>query len=165
MNVMLKLKLHVSYSLQRSLALRRQRCLHSSQFSWALELMELKRQYCTLYTKRQQCFRPVVPLQNVFMKPFKCSICGKTFDVSSNARRHVAARGSCLRENAVVQRTNVVIRASDRVVGGREHVEDYGVPSRRVPSVEDDEPRPSSIEPAGDIHPVEEMERTELEGF
>ena len=98
------------------------------------------------------------------MKPFKCSICGKRFFTSSNTKKHIAGRRSGCRD-AVVQRVNIVIRASDRVVGGREHVEDYGVPSRRVPSVEDDEPRPSSIEPAGDIDPVEEMERTELEGF
>ena len=84
------------------------------------------------------------------MKSFKCSVCGKTFDIISNARRHVGARSSCFRSNAVVQRTSVVIRASDRVVGGREHVEDYGVPSRRVPdanpAAEDEEAEEANID-------------------
>jgi hypothetical protein len=75
------------------------------------------------------------------MKKFKCSICGKPFDDFSNAKRHVRARGSeCLRKNAVVQLRDVVIRASDRVVGGHERVEDLGVASRRVPAQEDNEP-------------------------
>ena len=55
---------------------------------------------------------------------------------------------------------DVVIRASDRVVGGHERVEEFGN-SRRVPAQEDDEP---NMEPAVDIdpeQPVEEPERTE----
>ena len=60
------------------------------------------------------------------MRPFICSICGKTFDDSSNAKRHVAARtGGCFRRNAEVLRRRVEIRASDRVVGGRERFDDY----------------------------------------
>ena len=59
----------------------------------------------------------------------------------------------------MVQRTSVVIRASDRVVGGREHVEDYGVPSRRVPdanpAAEDEEAEEANIEPAGDPGDIE----------
>ena len=60
------------------------------------------------------------------MRSFKCSICGKTFDDSGNAKLHVAARtGACYRRNAEVLRRRVAIRASDRVVGGRERVDDY----------------------------------------
>ena len=95
------------------------------------------------------------PHNKATMKRYKCSVCGKTFDDVSNARRHVGARSSCFRRNAVVQRTSVVIRASDRVVGGREHVEDYGVSSRvpdANPGAEDDE---ANIEPAGDSGDIE----------
>ena len=95
------------------------------------------------------------------MKKFKCSECGKPFDNSSNAKRHVNALGKCRRDNAFVVLSDVVIRASDRVVGGHKRVEDFGVASRRVPAQEDDEP---NMEPAVDIdpeQPVEEPERTE----
>jgi hypothetical protein len=60
------------------------------------------------------------------MRPFICSICGKAFDDSTKAKQHVAARtGGCSRRNAEVLRRRVEIRASDRVVGGRERFDDY----------------------------------------
>ena len=60
------------------------------------------------------------------MRPFICSICGKTFDDPTKAKQHVAARsGGCTRRNAKVLRRRVEIRASDRVVGGRERFDDY----------------------------------------
>ncbi len=49
---------------------------------------------------------------------------------------------------------DVVIRASDRVVGGHERVEEFGN-SRRVPAQEDDEPY---MEPAVDIDPEQPVE-------
>ena len=85
------------------------------------------------------------------MKPYKCSICGKCFDDSRNAKRHVGARnGACFRRCAVVQRSNIEIRASDRIVGGREHVDDYGMSSPPVPAFEDDE---TEGEPDDDLVP------------
>ncbi len=71
------------------------------------------------------------------IKPYKCLICGKAFDDPSNAKRHVGARqGDCFRQDAVVLRRRVAIRASDRVVRGREHMEDY-VSHRFLPVVQD----------------------------
>ncbi len=60
------------------------------------------------------------------IKPYKRSICGKAFNDSSNAKRHVRARqGDCFLCEAVVLRRQVAIRASDRVVGGRKRVKNY----------------------------------------
>ena len=60
------------------------------------------------------------------MRPFICTNCGKTFDDPTKAKQHVAARtGGCTRRNAEVLRRRVEIRASDRVVGGRERFDDY----------------------------------------
>ena len=83
------------------------------------------------------------------------------FDDFSNAKRHVRARGSeCRLKNAVVQLRDVVIRASDRVVGGHERVEDLGVASRRVPVQEDGEPAGDPVDIVPE-QPVKEPERTE----
>jgi len=86
------------------------------------------------------------------IKPYKCSICGKAFDDSSNAKRHVGAPvGKCFRQGAVVLRRRVTIRASDRVVGGRERVvEDY-VSHRFLPVAQDHEPN-------GDDEPIKDAE-------
>ena len=89
------------------------------------------------------------------IKPFKCSICGKAFDDSSNAKRHVGAapNGDCFRQNAVVLRRRVTIRASDRVVGGRERVvEDY-VSHRFLPVAQDHGPN-GDDEPINDAEPA-----------
>ena len=60
----------------------------------------------------------------------------------------------------MVQRTNVVIRASDRVVGGRERVEDYGVSPHRAPAVvDDDDPIGAPACDPAETDPVEEPER------
>ena len=102
------------------------------------------------------------------MKSFKCSICGKRFFTSSNTKKHIAGRRSGCRD-AVVQRVNIVIRASDRVVGGREHVSDHYRPPQRVPSIEDEEPHPG-IDPGHSADKFEkemelEPELADLEGF
>ena len=112
------------------------------------------------------------------VKPYKCSICGHAFDDSSNAKRHVGARrGACFKRDAVVLRRHVEIRASDRVVGGRERVEDYAS-GRPFPPVEDhgpngdDEPNVDA-EPAGDdeldepcVHPdPKELQSNDMRGL
>jgi hypothetical protein len=57
-----------------------------------------------------------------YLRPFKCSVCGETWYLTylRDSRLHIAARsGSCREAAAKVFSTDVVIRASDRAVGGR----------------------------------------------
>ncbi len=87
------------------------------------------------------------------IKPCKWSICGKAFNDSSNAKRHVGARqGDFFRQDAVVLRRRVTIQASDRVVGGSERVEDY-VSHRFLPVAQDHWPN-GDDEPIYDAEPA-----------